>query len=120
MILKTFCCGPCQTNSYLVACPITHKAFVVDASQGSAPLIQRSLEKENLILENIFLTHSHWDHIADAKALKELTKAPLFVHKSDAPNLLHPGEDGLPLFFPIEGTKPDGFLEDGDIFNIGN
>ncbi|MES2198796.1 MAG: MBL fold metallo-hydrolase [Chlamydiota bacterium] len=119
MILETFCCGPCQTNSYLVACPITHKAFVVDASQGSAPLIQRALQKHKLTLEKIFLTHSHWDHIADAKELFSSTQAPLLIHRLDAPNLILPGKDGLPLYFSIEGMEPTGFLEEGDILTVG-
>lgn len=119
MILETFCCGPCETNSYLVACPITRKAFVVDASQGSAPFIQKALQKQSLTLEKIFLTHSHWDHIADAKKISSLTNAPLLIHKLDAPNLIHPGEDGLPLFFSIEGTLPNDFLKEGDTYTVG-
>ncbi len=119
MILETFCCGPCQTNSYLAACPITHKAFVVDASQGSAPLIQEALKNRKLTLEKIFLTHSHWDHIADAKKLSSLTQAPLLIHRLDTPNLIQPGKDGLPLFFPIEGVEPQEFLEEGSIFTVG-
>lgn len=119
MILETFCLGPCATNSYLVACPVTHKAFVVDASQGSAPLIQKALQRQNLVLEKIFLTHSHWDHIADAKKLSTLTHAPLLIHELDAPNLIHPGKDGLPLFFAIEGIAPSDYLKEGDILTVG-
>lgn len=120
MILETFCLGPCDTNTYLVACPVTKKAFVVDASQGSAPLIQKALQKHHLTLEKIILTHSHWDHTADAKAMKTLAKVPLLVHKLDAPNLISPGKDGLPLFIPIDGVEPDDYLEEGDTLSVGN
>jgi hydroxyacylglutathione hydrolase len=111
MIVETFCSGPCQTNSYLVGCLTTRKAFIVDVSKDSAPLLLKALKKHDLTLEKIFLTHSHWDHIADAKELFTATKAPLLVHKLDAPNLINPGEDGLPMFFHIEGAEPSGFLK---------
>jgi len=120
MILETYCCGPCDTNSYLVGDPSSKKAFVVDTSEGSALPIKKSLEKQGLVLDRIFLTHSHQDHIADAKKLCSLTKAPLFVHILDAPNLENPGADGLPIFMKTDPVTPNGFIKEGDVISIGS
>lgn len=119
MILETFCSGPCETNGYLVGCPVTKKAFFVDAPPGIAPLFSDAVKKHGLQPEVLFLTHSHWDHIGDAAKLKSLFPLSIRIHPLDAPNLVKPGEDGLPLFFPITGTKPDEFLQEGETQTIG-
>ena len=67
----------------------------------------------------ILLTHSHWDHMAEASILKEKLDIPLYVHSEDAQNLEVPGSDGLPLFYPIKAVKADHFLFDGEILFLG-
>ncbi len=119
MIFTAFSSGPCVTNTYLAWCEETKKAFVVDVPPGSLARLLQVLEKENLVLERILLTHSHWDHIGDVKALQKATGAKVFIHQLDAGNVKQPGSDGLPLYVPIEGTTPDAFLEEGDRFFIG-
>jgi hydroxyacylglutathione hydrolase len=117
MLIKTFTAGPVDTNCYLVGCPKTHQAAVIDAPQGVA---SKLLHEKELKIKMIFITHSHWDHIADAAKLKETFQAPLYVHPYDAENLKRPGADKLPLFFSIDGVEADGFLEEGEVFFIGN
>lgn len=112
--------GPCATNCYLVACASTGKAVVIDPSPGSYAWIQRQLEKEKWQLQGIWLTHSHWDHFADAHLLqKKDPLMPLAVHRLDAENVLHPGVDGLPLYIPMLPARVDRLLEDGDRLGLG-
>ena len=47
--------------------------------------------RAELKIEKILLTHSHWDHFADVKVLKEKTGALLYVHPLDAKNVEQPG-----------------------------
>lgn len=119
MILETYTSGPCETNTYVVGCPVTHKAFVVDAPPESLQWILKTVKTKGLVVEKIFLTHSHWDHIADAGALKDETNAQILVHPLDVDNLQNPGADGLPIFFPIQGALPDLLLEEGDVIRVG-
>jgi hydroxyacylglutathione hydrolase len=119
MLIKIFTSGPADTNCILIGCPETHQAAVIDAPFQSTQQIVQALKKEDLTPQMILLTHSHWDHLADAAQLKKELKVPLYIHAEDAGNLEKPGSDGLPLFFPIEGVKPDGFLTDGQILNVG-
>ena len=120
MILETFASGPFETNTYIVGCPLTLKAFVVDVPPDSAKGILEILKKKNLVLEKIILTHSHWDHISDVSILKESTGAEVLVHPLDADNLKTPGADKLPMFFSFKGVSPDGFLNEGESIVIGS
>ena len=76
-------------------------------------------EASGLRIEKILLTHSHWDHFADAAFLKEKTQALLYVHPLDAENVEAPGSDGLPQFFPIRAVKVDRRLQEGEIIEVG-
>lgn len=120
MILEVFPSGPLETNAYLVGCPKTKRAVVIDAPSESAEAISRRAKELSLHVEMILLTHSHWDHIADVSELKKLLKSPVYVHKDDAENLENPGTDRLPLFFPLKGVKADGYLHEGQVLNVGN
>ena len=42
------------------------------------------------------------------------------MHPLDAANLQEPGSDRLPSWLNIEGVKPDGFLNEGDVVAVGN
>ena len=106
MKIRSFVSGPASTNSYIAACPKTHEAVIIDPSFALAPL-EEYLKKHHLKATQIWLTHSHWDHLAQAADLTKTLNVPLYIHYEDAPNLVHPGSDGLPLFFPIQGIKPD-------------
>lgn len=87
---------------------------------GSASALLQMAKRENLQVEAILLTHSHWDHFVDAHVVKERTHAPLYVHPLDQKNVEEPGSDRLPLFFPIQGVKPDFLLQDGQVVEVGN
>lgn len=119
MYIVKFPFGPLQTNAILLGCSKTKKAVIIDASAGCAEPILHKAEEKGSKIEKILLTHSHWDHFADAKELKEKTHAPLYIHTLDAKNLEDPGSDGLPLFIPIEAVSPDHFLSEGDVITVG-
>jgi glyoxylase-like metal-dependent hydrolase (beta-lactamase superfamily II) len=119
MILEIFPSGPLETNAYLLACEDTKQAAVIDAPFESADLLLQRIKELSLSVDMILLTHSHWDHIADVCLLKERLNAPVYVHKEDADNLENPGTDRLPLFFPLKGVKPDGYLSEGQELTVG-
>lgn len=119
MIIQAFPSGPFDTNAYVIGCSETRIAAIIDPAPNSAKEIVLYLTEHNLIPDKIILTHSHWDHIADAAALKSKYSIPIMIHELDSPNLERPGADLLPCWIPIEGVKPDHFVKDGDTINIG-
>ena len=120
MYIFKFPFGPLETNAILIGCAETKKCAVVDPSPGSAGAILQKARELGLTIEKILLTHSHWDHFADAAGLKGKTEAPIYIHFLDAKNLEHPGSDGIPLFIPIQPVSPDHFLNEGDTVEVGN
>lgn len=119
MIIQAFPSGPFSTNAYVIACPETSLAAIIDPAPGSAEPIQAYLEKNKLNATKILLTHSHWDHIADISKLKEGHSLQLLIHPLDLPNLERPTSDGLPCSIFIPPEKADRLLQDGDSVEIG-
>ncbi len=111
--------GPFATNTILIGCEKTKKAAVIDPAQMSTDTMLLKAEEAGLQIEKILLTHSHWDHFADAFKLKEKTGAALFVHSLDAKNLTDPGSDKLPTFIPIHPVDWDHLIKDGDTIELG-
>lgn len=120
MIIQAFPSGPLETNAYVVACPKTRHAIIVDPAPGSFAALGAFLTKRSLTPTAIWLTHSHWDHIVDTAALKAKYNIPVFIHPHDSANLEHPGADRLPCWIPIEGVTPDHLLNEGDRLSVGN
>ncbi|MFI5333642.1 MAG: MBL fold metallo-hydrolase [Chlamydiales bacterium] len=118
-IIEVFASGPFNTNTILLGCAKTKKAAVIDVPFDSVEKMVKRIHHHSLAVEKILLTHSHWDHIAEAAALKKNLNVPLYVHVADKDNLEHPGADGLPLLFPFEAAKPDRYVQDGDQVSVG-
>lgn len=119
MFIYQFTFGPLETNAIFIGCNKTKKAAVIDPALGSCTALLTKAKELGLTIEKILLTHSHWDHFADAYTLKEKTKALLYIHFLDAKNLEHPGSDRIPLFFPIHPVVPDHFLKEGEDILVG-
>jgi hydroxyacylglutathione hydrolase len=113
MAYEIFSSGPAQTNSVLVYSDKSNEALLFDAPLGCVEHWDKRLKKLGKKLSVLLLTHSHWDHIADASLAKQTWGAPLGIHKDDAPNLIQPGSDSLRIPFFIEGVNPDFHVAEG-------
>nr|NGX57047.1 putative metallo-hydrolase [Candidatus Anoxychlamydiales bacterium] len=98
----------------------TKLSCVVDPSFGSSNDIISYVKKNNLKLDKILLTHSHYDHIADVKSLKDQLDPSIYIHKLDSKNLIDPGSDKTFSMFHIDGIDPDFFIKENDLINIGD
>lgn len=114
--ILTFPLGPFATNTYIFICTKTREAVVIDPSFGAYEVVSKEKQK----LKTILLTHSHFDHIADAERISKEFTIPVAVHVLDASNLRSPGSDGLKLPFPISSIEPHLFLTEGMIFQVGD
>jgi hydroxyacylglutathione hydrolase len=120
MLLKIFICGPIQNNTILIADEEKKLAAVIDPSFSSFKKVKNYLEENDLKLDLLLLTHSHYDHIADLAKLKAFSNANVYAHEKDAENVKKPGSDGLPLFESIDPSKVDIFVKDNDKILLGN
>lgn len=120
MFTHTLPSGPFATNAYIIGCETTHEAVIIDPAPDSAKNIEKIISEKKLKPIAIWLTHSHWDHIADAAALKKKYQIPVFIHADDTPNLQEPGADGLPCWISIEGVNSFKTINEGDKLTVGN
>jgi len=111
--------GPLQTNCYLVACPETLDALVIDPADSSDRIL-REIERQKLRVTRILLTHGHPDHVGAAAALREATGAQLLLHDSDARLLEEHGHFyGIPVG-QLRLLEPDSRLKGGEELMVGN
>ena len=117
--IVTFPAGPIETNAYLVADSETGDALIIDAPAGVTADIVAEAEKRSWKIGQIVITHTHWDHVADAKALTEATDAPLAAHPLAEVPLANPTPlmDDFPIEIPPVATNQS--LEDGDTVTLG-
>ena len=119
LTIESFVGGPIETNAFLVTDDGTRDALVIDAPQDVTDRIAQAIASKKLTAKLIVITHTHWDHIGDAAALKERLGVPLAVHELAVDALAHPGSATMELPFTIEPVTPDQFLADGDEVELG-
>lgn len=120
MIIETFEAGPVATNGYLVADRQGGKAIVIDAPQGMAALMVQQAREWKAPIDYLLNTHAHWDHFQDNAALLRLTGAKFGIHRESAPLLTIPQTRLFGLDLDIEPSTPDFFLEEGEVFTVGD
>lgn len=99
LLIETFTLGPIGNNTYLIIDPVTHSAALIDPSFEIQHVIKR-VRQAAYNLEQIWLTHAHFDHIAGVHLLAGSRTPPL-------PVSLHPGD--LPLYHDLGGARKFGF-----------
>ncbi len=82
MILETIPVGLFQCNCQILGCEQTREAIVIDPGDEVDRILE-ILNNHALKLKYIITTHSHIDHVADIKALKDATDAVALMHEGD-------------------------------------
>jgi glyoxylase-like metal-dependent hydrolase (beta-lactamase superfamily II) len=86
-------------NAYLIWDPETSEAAAFDTGSKCDPILQFA-EQKSLEIKQIFLTHSHGDHIQDLDKLKNSTNAKVYASDKE----------------PVPGTE---LFTEGSTFKIG-
>ena len=96
-MLRKLVVGPYQANCYILGCKATKEGLVIDPG-GDVFRIVKEISRLGLKICYILITHGHIDHIAGTEELRNITKAPVWIHPLDAP----------PLNFQTDGHLSDG------------
>ena len=114
MIIEALELGPLMTNCYVVGCPETLEAMIVDPG-GNGEVIA-ALRRHDLKPVKLLNTHGHADHIAGNGRLKQrFPDARLCIHREDAPMLGDPQQNlSAPFGVSLTSPRADRLLEDGD------
>lgn len=119
MILRAMTVGFIATNCYIAGSGDTRRCMVVDPG-ADARHILKVVEDDKFSVALIVITHSHFDHIGAAKAIKDATGAKLAVGSGSEKQ--SPGAF-VKLVAAMSGgsariPEPDQFLQDGDKVDI--
>jgi glyoxylase-like metal-dependent hydrolase (beta-lactamase superfamily II) len=114
---------PFQQNCTLLWCDKTRKAAVVDPG-GDIERIRAVIDKSNVTVERILLTHGHLDHVGGAAPLAEAFAVPIDGPHQEDSFLIEGGylarQCAMFGWPPIAGFTPARWLGDGDEIQVGD
>lgn len=108
-----------MVNCYILGDEETKQAGVFDPG-GNVDDILAALGDLELSLTCIVNTHAHWDHVGGNRELQERTGAPILLHKEEAPALQAVSGRAEAWGYGASNSDASGFLEHGDVLEIGN
>jgi glyoxylase-like metal-dependent hydrolase (beta-lactamase superfamily II) len=82
MFLKQILIGPMMNFVYLVGCPDTREAAVVDPAWDAAK-ISKIAEDSDLEIKHILITHGHPDHMNALEPLLQKTDARVYINSDE-------------------------------------
>lgn len=119
MFIKQFQERMFMVFSYLVSCPESKEALVIDPAGDPEPILAEVAE-HGWQLTQIVNTHTHVDHIMGNAEVKERTGARIIVHEDDAESLVNISPYKLSMFDARPSPPADGTVRDGDIIRAGS
>ena len=121
VIIKQIPVGAFEVFTYIVACPETREAVVIDPA-GEPERLSEILRKEGFKARYLLNTHGHADHVLANESLRDLLKVPVCMHEADV--LLFSRKDGqqrISKELGLSFTAPvDQALKDGDTLGVGS
>ena len=113
MLLKHLTLSSMQTNTYVLGCSGGDSCVVIDVAAQPQPLLD-FLDRKNLTLEALVLTHGHYDHIAGVKdVLKAHPEAKLVLGQDAQKVACSPMRNLSILFFkPFSIRQADLLVTD--------
>jgi glyoxylase-like metal-dependent hydrolase (beta-lactamase superfamily II) len=120
MLIEAVPVGPLQVNCYIVGCPETNQAMVVDPGAEGEKILQL-LESLELQLQLVVNTHAHFDHVGGNALLVKQTGAELLLHPADLPLLDRAAEHAAG--FGLAATpspQPTRLIQEGERVEFGS
>jgi len=120
MIHETLPVGMLGCNCSVIGDEISREAIVIDPGDDVSKIIA-ILERNQLSVKMIVITHAHIDHIGGAEKLRASTGAPVYMHEAD--KILSDRLDMQAEWLGIETPKDPGIdqpAREGDIIRAGS
>jgi glyoxylase-like metal-dependent hydrolase (beta-lactamase superfamily II) len=113
--------GIAMTNAFVIADETAKVAVMFDAPDHTTQPLLDEVSKNGWELIGLWLTHGHFDHIADHQiVIGRFPKAKVLIHPLDEPKLTNPNSSVFELPFKIPPRSADGFIEGGQVLKIGS
>jgi glyoxylase-like metal-dependent hydrolase (beta-lactamase superfamily II) len=79
--LKALSVAPYGTNCYLLTCPETKQALLIDPAGDAEAILEMCA---NVDVRRILITHGHGDHVMALDEVREALQVPVGMHPADA------------------------------------
>lgn len=112
MNVYCFSLGPVATNCYIVVNE-NHKGLIIDPAAPSRKILDL-LEQFHIDIQGILITHAHFDHIGGLEKIREITKAPVYIHERENEWLKNPSLNGSGRA-PWSQFVPEIICKDADV-----
>ena len=113
--------GPFPTNAYFYINDDSNHGFLIDPGYEASKLL-RVIEKRELIVEKILLTHGHFDHIGAVNELQSALNIPVCMQSNGRDYVKNTEMNGSKSFYApptvIEGEVT--YLEDESEIALSN
>jgi hydroxyacylglutathione hydrolase len=120
VILEKLTVGPFQENCYIVGDEESGDGVVVDPGD-EATRIALAVERTNLDISRIVLTHAHIDHIGAVEALKQEYGCPVLIHAEAEPMLRQAPTQAMMMGLKFgKAPEADGYIEDEEVVEVGS
>ncbi|HQL42440.1 MAG: MBL fold metallo-hydrolase [Spirochaetes bacterium] len=120
MIIEQLLVSPMDVFCYLLVCPITKEAVLIDPAADFDTIMQ-AIHKHNAHVKYIINTHGHFDHTSGNDSMMKLTGAELLIHENDVRQLT--GITNRLMSHINRGSaspKPLHTVKEGDTIIFGN
>jgi glyoxylase-like metal-dependent hydrolase (beta-lactamase superfamily II) len=118
MIIEQWTGPPVETHTYLLVDEPSRSAWVIDAPLDTAAAVLEHVRKHDLRLEQVVLTHGHFDHILDVTRYLE-AGIPVAISPRERELLKAPQTQMFGLPYDMPEFEPDAELAEGDQLRLG-
>ena len=119
LILEVRHVPPFDKNGFVVGCPETREAVVIDPGDEVDQLLD-VVRRRDLTVKYILLTHAHLDHITGVGRAKAALDVPVGLHRADEFLYKAAVQQGLAFGFKVEQQPPlDFYLDDEGPWRFG-
>jgi glyoxylase-like metal-dependent hydrolase (beta-lactamase superfamily II) len=119
MILEMVSVGPFQENCYVIGDEVTGEGALIDPGDEAAR-IALAVERTNLEIGWIIITHAHIDHVGGVAALVDEYACPVLMHAEAEPMLGQLPTQAMMMGLRF-GKVPavDRHIEDDEVLEVG-
>ena len=111
--------GPMMNFIYIIGCPETGEAAVVDPAWDT-PAILRLARDSGLAIGHILMTHAHPDHMNGLEQMLKDTNALVYLHRDEVGYMQECGNaTGIPTAFMQDRSENFRIVRDGDTARVG-
>jgi hydroxyacylglutathione hydrolase len=82
MLIEIRAVPPFEKNGFVVACPRTREAVLIDPGDEVSQLLD-IVAGQKLSVKYILLTHAHIDHVTGVAHARRALGAPIYLHRDD-------------------------------------